>query len=238
MLPNEIRDAVLRNLPIIIGAGCVEYHGPQLPIGTDILMCEGLIHKIEESCECVIMPSLPFSPTMFWAGGAKDGEFNFSSDALYLYAREMLKGILEVGFRRIYIIQHHQGAEGLPSVTLKKAALDTITEITDKWNDGWGCSTEYNIKNIFSLIKVIQIASFVEYKSEESEKISFSHGGKGETQFIMATHENLVDLAKLDETLTNTIWWLKDAKEAKKNQGEEWLHLCVEGWVKELKKEI
>jgi hypothetical protein len=38
MRPEELKDAVKQNIPIIMAAGVVEYHGPHLPIGTDFLI--------------------------------------------------------------------------------------------------------------------------------------------------------------------------------------------------------
>lgn len=40
MRPEELKDAVKRNIPIIMAAGVVEYHGPHLPIGTDFLISQ------------------------------------------------------------------------------------------------------------------------------------------------------------------------------------------------------
>jgi creatinine amidohydrolase/Fe(II)-dependent formamide hydrolase-like protein len=31
MRPEELKDAVKRNIPVIMAAGVVEYHGPHLP---------------------------------------------------------------------------------------------------------------------------------------------------------------------------------------------------------------
>lgn len=35
MRPGQLRDAVQRNVPVLMAAGVVEYHGPHLPVGTD-----------------------------------------------------------------------------------------------------------------------------------------------------------------------------------------------------------
>ena len=35
MRPEQLQDAVRRNVPVLMPAGVVEYHGPHLPIGTD-----------------------------------------------------------------------------------------------------------------------------------------------------------------------------------------------------------
>ncbi len=35
----------------------------------------------------------------------RTGEFDFDPDALLVYAREILRGLVKIGFRRIYIVR-------------------------------------------------------------------------------------------------------------------------------------
>ncbi len=46
MRPEELKDAVKRNIPIIMAAGVVEYHGPHLPIGTDFLIANAVCERV------------------------------------------------------------------------------------------------------------------------------------------------------------------------------------------------
>lgn len=48
MQPKQIREAVMRNVPIVMSAGAVEYHGPHLPIGTDWLIAETILRRVEQ----------------------------------------------------------------------------------------------------------------------------------------------------------------------------------------------
>ena len=86
MRPDQIRDAVRRNLPVLMAAGSVEYHGPHLPVGTDLLIPLSVCETIERQCEVVIAPELPFSPTMEWAAAPEDGEIDFDPEPLLPYA--------------------------------------------------------------------------------------------------------------------------------------------------------
>ncbi|QHW31218.1 creatininase family protein [Paenibacillus rhizovicinus] len=210
---------------------------PHLPIGTDTMNAESLIERVAERCECIVMPSLPFAPTMLWAAGPQDGEFDFNPDVLAAYAEELFRGLLAVGFRRIYVVQHHQGREGLPSLTLRRAAAKVTRELTLAWGAEWGRErAELPEPNIFSLIRVAQIDEFAVYESPEAERIPIGHAGKGETQLIWAGYPDSVDLQKFhamaaSEPLPS---WLLDTAEATPEEGERWLAFCVEGWVKEI----
>src|SRR5659263_402032 len=142
MRPEQLQDAVRRNVPVLMAAGVVEYHGPHLPIGTDYLITEGICIEVEKRCECVLAPSLPFGPTLSWAGAPEDGEADFAPEPFFLYAKEVLRCILKMGFQRIYILQHHQGSEGLQSLCLRKAAAELVREKTATWGAGWGRKPE------------------------------------------------------------------------------------------------
>lgn len=241
MRPNQIRDAVKRNVPVIIAAGAVEYHGPHMPIGADFLIAETVVHHVEQKCECIIMPPLPFSSTMFWAAGPEDGEFDFDPEALRLYVLSILRGLLKIGFRKIYILQHHQGDNGLPALTLKRAAVEVIREFTQDWGYSWGrkMPEELPVQGIFGMIQVAYIDSFSRYPSLDAERCPVGHGGLGETQLIMVDHHACIDMAELDQYLNvygSLPQWLEDAHLATKDEGERWIQFCANGWADELKR--
>lgn len=89
--------------------------------------------EVERRCECVLAPPLSFDPTMSWAAGPEDGEVDFDPEAFFVYAREMLRRIAALDFRRIYILQHHQGPDGLQVLCLKRAAMEVVRETTSGW---------------------------------------------------------------------------------------------------------
>ena len=238
MRPSQIKDAVERNVPVLIAAGAVEYHGPHLPLGTDFLIAEAVIKGAEERCECVIFPPLPFSPTMFWAGGSEDGEIDFDADALSIYTKEMLKGIVKIGFKRIYILQHHAGGDASPALAVKRAARSIIDDICRSMGSGWG-RLEYKDmpdKNIFDLITIAGLDSFSKYKSLEIQRIPIGHAGMGETQLMMANYPEFVKMDELEKIKNDLPRFLKDSHLASAEEGKRWTEFCVDGWVNELNK--
>jgi len=233
MRPGQLKDFVTANIPVILSAGSIEYHGPHLPIGTDFLIADSIIEMIEKRIPngCVVAPPLPFSSTMNWAGAVTEGDVDFSPDALYIYAREVLTQLTDIGFKRIYILQHHQGPEGLPCLSLRRAAAEVIRNITKQWGCSWGRMLPENNPNpkIFELIKIAYADSF----SEKPGEMPVGHGGKGETQLIMTAYPETVKTDELS-SLSEVPEWLKDAMQASEREGKEWLELCVNGWIREL----
>ncbi len=235
MRPLQLQDAVKRNIPVIMPAGVIEYHGPHLPIGTDFLIANAVCEEVEKRCECVLAPPLPFGPTMSWAAGAEDGEIDFEPEPFFLYVKEIFKGLINMGFKRIYVCQHHQGPEGLQSLCLRRAAAELIRDIGRSWGDGWGRGHHKDLPNpnIFGLIRVAGPDSF-SYYAPDDERMPVGHGGKGETQLIMGI---LPGTVRMDTLLTlegKMPPWLDDAREADAEIGKKWIDFCVQGWVREL----
>jgi creatinine amidohydrolase len=235
MRPEQIQDAVRRHVPVVIVAGSVEFHGPHLPVGTDYLIPQAVCDGVEARVECVVAPPLPFSSTMAWAASPTDGEVDFEPEALFVYARAMLRGLAAIGFGRIYIMQHHQGPEGLPVLCLKRAAAEVVRETVHGWGNGWGRRPpeELPMPGVFSWIQVAYIDSFSAYPAPDSERIPIGHGGRGETQLIQGALPETVRMGAL-ASLNPLPPWLADAEGAVPTEGRRWLEFCIAGWVAEL----
>ncbi len=235
MRPEQVQDAVARNVPVLMPAGCIEYHGPHLPIGTDFLIAESICVEVETRVACVMAPPLQFAPTLDWAAGPEEGEADFAPEPFFQYAREALRRIAALGFRRIYILQHHQGADGLEVLCLKRAAMEVVRETVHEWGAGWGRGPTDQLPNpdIFNWIRLAYLDSFSEYPGPYPGSMQTGHGSKGETMLIMAVLPETVRMELLGrlETLPS---WLENAHEADAQVGRQWLEFCVDGWVREL----
>lgn len=232
MRPEQIHDAVRRNVPILIAAGVVEYHGPHLPVGTDFLIANTICCEVERRCECVLAPSLPLGPTLSWAADAEDGEIDFDPEAFFGYVREMLRRIARMGFQRIYVLQHHQGDDGLQTLCLKRAVGELVRDTAQDWGAGWGRrpAADLPIPRIFQWVQVAHVDSFSTYPQDSVERIPIGHGGRGETQLIMSALPETVRMEALD-TLAERPRWLEDADQADASEGRRWIEFCVQGWV-------
>jgi creatinine amidohydrolase len=235
MRPEQIRAAVERNVPALMAAGSVEWHGPHLPVGTDLLIASAVCEAVERRVECVLWPPMPFAPTLSWAAGPEEGEVDLDPEPFGLYAREVLRAAAGMGFRRIYVLQHHQGAEGLESLCLRRAAAEVVREVTRDWGAGWGRRPDEVLPNphVFGLVRVAYVDSFSTYPSPEAERIPIGHAGRGETQLVWGAYPETVRLEALD-ALPELPAWLADARQADPAEGRRWLEFCVQGWAREL----
>lgn len=239
MRPEQVQDAVARNVALVIPAGCTEYHGPHLPIGTDFLIANAVCEGAEKEVECVVGPPLSMAPTMAWAAGPEEGEVDFDPEAFFVYVREVLRRIAAMGFRRIYVLQHHQGPDGLEVLCIKRAAGEVVRETVHRWGAAWGRgpTEDLPIPDIFGWIRIAHIDTFSQYPGPKPGPIPVGHAGRGETQLIMGSLPDTVRMAALD-TLDRLPLWLEDADEADAADGRAWIDFCVKGWVVELGKGI
>jgi creatinine amidohydrolase len=235
--PKQLSDAVARNSPVLIPAGVMEFHGPHLPLGTDYLIASAICEQIAQRCECILVPGLPFGPTMSWAAGPDEGEVDFEPEPFFQYTLTLFRHLLKLGFRRIYVLQHHQGHEGLQSLCLQRAAREAIWEMSKTFPTGWGRPPIPPEPAIFSCIQIAELDSFSIYPDFEAPRVPVGHGGKGETQLMMAAYPNLVCMDALADWQGPLPEWLEDAHEARLEDGQRWMDFCINGWVSELQKE-
>ncbi|SDW43953.1 creatininase family protein [Paenibacillus sp. CF384] len=238
MRPEQIRAAVKDGLPLIMAAGVVEYHGPHLPIGTDVMLADYICTEVEKQCPCVVAPPISFGPTLSWAGGPQDGEIDFDPAPFYAYVKELLKRFRMIGFKRIYIVQHHQGMEGLQALSLRRAAAELTREETLEWGHSWGWKAMEELPNplVFETIQVGGIDKYVAYPPDNAGPMPIGHAGKGETQMIQHIDPLTVHMEALGSIAREQLpEWLLDAAEADPAVGKYWLDLCVDGWVRTIK---
>lgn len=237
MHPWELRKAVKEDWPVFVAFGAIEYHAEHLPLGTDTWIAEGVISEIEKRVPIVIAPAIPVAPTMHWAGSAADGDLNFSGLPLLGYVREYLRGLLEMGFSRIYVMLGHQGLDGDPGTLIKRAAWDLTEEVTSRFPMGWGQHPE-NVpgsNKIFSSITPVLYDQYCDYsKLDRNERLPVGHAGRGETQLIQALRPGNVDLSQLENMPKPWPEWLEDVWQASEEDGRFWVDFCVEGWVQHL----
>jgi creatinine amidohydrolase/Fe(II)-dependent formamide hydrolase-like protein len=184
----------------------------------------------------VFAPPLTYGPTLSWAGSGGEGEMDFAPEPFYAYAREALRCLYHIGFRRIYVLQFHQGSNGLQSLCLRRAAADLVREITSAWGGGWGRKPpdELPEKDIFGVFHIATLDTYSDPSPAGGCAMDLSHAGRGETQLILAVYPGLADMDAIARAGAGLARWLGNASEADEEEGRKWIEYCVAGWVREL----
>ena len=216
--PRE-RDYVQKNnIPLVIPAGTVEYHGPHCSYGCDTLVAEGLINRLSERRELMIAPTINYSPSSYAVGDDKSGTVHVEENAFEEYVYYTFMSMLSAGLRNIYVVIHHQfEQENLMPMTLsymKAAKRATMAYMEKTLGGGWWGSESYKSyyedlgggDDPFSWIKVVPTMS-----REVQNSTGYDHAGKYECSILMALYEDAVKLDRIDDIKH---WFTESAREA------------------------
>ena len=232
MRPAQIRDAVERDLPVMLPIGCVECHGYHLPVGCDTIIVEEVARRTEQRIECVIAPTVDYGPTGYDVSGPDLGTMDVAPDELLAYARGVLRGLLRLGFRRIVVWVFHQGDRGPLATTFHLAGTRLVEEkmCRERGEGWWGTAKPEPDDRTFS---TIQVRSVVHPKS--SPPAGGDHAGINETSYMLAACGSKVDMSLLSD---GGPWYTVSpngpSADATVARGEEMFEAMVSAWAEEL----
>ena len=222
--PRE-RDYVQKNnIPLVIPAGTVEYHGPHCSYGCDTLVAEGLIKRLMEKKEIMLAPTISYSPSSFAVGDAKSGTVHVEETAFENYVYYVFMSLLSAGYRNIYVVIHHQFEQEseMPMTLCYRMAAKraTMKYLEMTLGQGWWGSESYanyyeqleGDNNPFNWIKVIPTMS-----TAVQNATGYDHAGKFESSILMALYPDSVKLDRIDDIKH---WFTESAREANAELGE------------------
>jgi len=221
--PCELKAAVEKGTPLMIAVGSIEYHGSQLPLGTDLLIVEGLIRELEKRTDIVVAPSFTFSPTGFMVSGEDRGTVDVRIGTFIDYCSQILSCYKNMGFKKIYVLVHHQGGSIKRYLEI---ALEQINDYDAHKEFGKSWWTDRKKKENTCDIEVCP-AQF----GEEVLKEFFGHGGEGETQPIMAYFPELV---RMDYLTDDEAFWNKNAKDSNMDDAIRARDILIASWLEKL----
>lgn len=232
MFPRELEYVKKNNIPVIIPAGTVEYHGPHCSYGCDTLVAQGLIEKLAERKELVIAPTVSYSPSSYAVADEKSGTVHVEENAFEQYLYYIFMSMLSSGLRNIYVVIHHQfEQESLMPMTLsymKAAKRATMAYLEKTKGQGWWGSESYkdyydNLEtddNPFAWIKVIPTMS-----TAVQNATGYDHAGEFECSILMSLYPEAVQLDRLGDI---NHWFTKSAANANTELGNKMVDLSLE----------
>ncbi len=225
MLPYQLRKAIDENWPVVLPMGVLEYHSEHLALGMDTLAVTRSLDIIEKEMDIVILPPFYYGASSYAVAPAKrNGSVHVSNQQLIPFANGLFRSLLDIGFRNIHGIIHHQSenfAAGMPTdLAFKTAAKQVVFEYLEETRgQGWWGNPEMENyyeqheegSDPFSWIKfhpLMDDKTIAEY--------DFDHAGIGETSLMMSLCPEGVDMEKYDPTA----WYSRTAINATKEYGD------------------
>ncbi len=113
-LPGVLKrpEATIRVLPL----GSIEYHGPGAALGTDALLGAGLAERgcrrlHESGTTAILFPTVVYSQAPAHTLAFR-GTISIRPEVVSMYLEDLLTGMAEMGFRRILVLNAHDGNIG------------------------------------------------------------------------------------------------------------------------------
>jgi len=225
MLPHECEKALKERWPVFLPIGTLEYHGEHLPLGVDAIAVISALDELEKRKDCIIASPVWYGPSSYAVAGPEKGTIDVDTDRFEKHIFDILKGLLLNGFRKIFVVIHHQFEEGryMPAaVACKKAAMTLIFETLERERGrGWWGDSKMSryyeemdtVENPFRWIEVVPLMS-----PEIQHDRGYDHAGKLETSLMLAAVPERVEMKRLKG---DGLWFTKDASKATKAHGEK-----------------
>ena len=224
MFPDQIREAIDKNTPVVLALGVLEYHSEHLSPGVDTLLVVKALELLEKEMPLVIMPPFYYGAgTYAVAAPERNGGVHVDSQVLQQFARQFFYNLLRIGFRNIYVFVHHQSenfANGMPTdLSFKLAARQEIFAFIEKergdgwWGDNSSASYYDDHATGDDPFNWIHICPFM--SAEAQAQFPIDHAGLQETSLMMAFCPEGVDMNRFDDSK----WYSKEAKNASLDYG-------------------
>ena len=121
----QLQEAVERNALILLPVGTIEEHGPHLPVSTDFTIATrvaaAVAEVVRDEMPVLVMPA-------FWSGySTKEmarwpGTVRVQPETLIALLFDVCSSLIEMGFRKIVILDCHGHHGGILNVVVRKIA--------------------------------------------------------------------------------------------------------------------
>lgn len=232
MRPTQVEEAAKRHLPLLLPIGSIETHGYHLPVNTDLLFTTEVAKLVEKRLDCVVAPPVCYSITGHWVAGPELGTVDIEWLGFRLYVKSILENLAKMGFKRIFILNHHQG-EGPNIAQIRSSAQEIVVKLgVEKGGVGWWGKDAKALKEGMDLpsINVLHVSGL------PGVKTLGNHAGMGETAFVRYVRPDLVDMEELGKHGTHEPWYcFEEGHESEKGTpelGKQYLESMVEAVAK------
>jgi creatinine amidohydrolase len=232
MLPTQCVRAKKEKWPFFLPAGTIEYHGEHLPLGVDTIAVLKALDELEKRIDCVIAPPVWYGPSSYAVAGPEKGTIDVNVDWFEKHCCDILRGLLDNGFRKIFVVIHHQFEMGrlMPqALSFQKASYSLIFEFleNERGRGWWGADSmkDYyenlqTLDNPFNWIQIVPLMS-----PEIQKEMGYDHAGMLETSLMLASIPEYVNMNLLEG---DGLWFTNEAKKASVEHGKKTLEMLVE----------
>jgi creatinine amidohydrolase/Fe(II)-dependent formamide hydrolase-like protein len=236
--PRELEDAKKRRVPLVIPVGTIEYHGPHCALGCDTQIAVGLLDRLEKEMEIVAAPPIWYGVASYAVAGPEKNTVQVDADAFEGYVHCVLKSLLQGGWRKIYLVIHHQyERENLLPMTLacmkagKKLVFEYLEETRGRgwWGSNANAAFYAELEKTDSPWGWITVLPCM--SAEAQKATGYDHAGKWECSLLSAL---CPDAVKKDRIGDSGEWFIRDAVHASPEIGATMVAASIEALKKRI----
>ena len=107
----------------ILPAGCVEMHGPHVPLGCDTIHAYAMSVVLAELWDCLVLPPIPY--TYPGASANWPGTISPRPSASIAYLKEVCLAAIAAGFKRLVVLATHGPLSFMLSSVIREVQQET-----------------------------------------------------------------------------------------------------------------
>ena len=229
--PKEAEKAKAERWPVLIPVGTMEYHSEHCAYGCDSLVSIGLVERLAQKIDAVVMPPIWYGVASYAVAGPEKNTIHVDCDTFESYMYSILKTLIYGGWRNIYMVISHQTEDYNPmQLACMKAARKLIFEyLEDGRGKGWWGSNEMkqfydsldSDDNPWNWIKTL--AGVPEAKGD--------HAGMYECSILKSLYPEAVKEERIADAKE---WFTETAKQMSEEIGEEQIQIRIDSFLKEI----
>jgi creatinine amidohydrolase len=120
----EVADVVSRSRLAILPLGSLEFHGPHNPIGSDSVIILGIAERVAGRTNGLLFPAIRFTQCPAHTARFR-GTLSIRPEVMTMYLADVLRNIAHLGFRKILILNGHDGNIGPGRGAIAQVADET-----------------------------------------------------------------------------------------------------------------
>lgn len=235
--PKEIEKAKADRLPVLIPVGTMEYHSEHCAYGCDSLVSIGIIDKIAEKIDAVVLPPIWYGVASFAVAGPEKNTIHVDCDTFEAYMYAILKSLIYGGWRNIYMVLSHQTEDYNPmELACMKAARKLVFEyLEDTRGNGWWGNND--TKTFYDTLDAADnpwnwIKTLRGHPQKAKAILPGDHAGFGECSRLKYLFPEAVKEERIPDAKE---WFTQSAKNMSIELGEKDITLSVDELIAQIK---